>query len=128
MKGNAMTTDDAQSRVERAVNALRGLRDAVNDGERSTRDTLMSLDGVLAILTAQDSSADAESPGEFDALFTYCKACGGSGRRKAIDPKPSPPPAEVKPSERIAEICQAGRPVDLAIVAYLDEQHARGRK
>ncbi len=49
----------------------------------------------------------------------------------------SPPPAEVKPSERIRELCRdrfligvPGSAADaLGIVgAYLDEQHARGRK
>ncbi len=126
-----------KSRVERAVEyaAERNRAkwpDRCIEREEYHRETLSH---VLAILVAQDSSAGLEVRDGAAAAQAESPETTEPGGRS------SPPPAEVKPSERIlarqvatADWCRARPDPDVmqrtieAILDHLDEQHARGRK
>jgi hypothetical protein len=128
-----MTTDDAQSRVERAARVF----DEVNKvfGCIPHNAAQGVAEKMHAILTAPtDSSAGSSEKSDPDGTNV---ASGETGGRSL------PPPAEVKPSERIRDIARRRTPegerlanwghasperIPEAILEYLDEQHARGRK
>jgi hypothetical protein len=125
-----MTNDDAQSRVERAVAFIDEELPGVDRPDSAIAFSLLRR--VRAILTAQDSSAGSPKKSDPDGTNV---ASGEPGGRSL------PPPAEVKPSERIDKIArewprvlapydrQAEIEIKMhAIIRTLDEQHKRGRK
>ncbi len=136
-----------QSRVERAVELAR--RAAWRYYPNSVEAELFGK--IVAILTAQDSSAGSPVPVTGSGSAVPPEAQAGA-QTVVKDPssagepggRSSPPPAEVKPSERIQKAASHLEQADdlrfegsglehllyavRELHAYLDEQHARGRK